>query len=87
MNQYQFYSDPLSMEETYIDPATTNEIINNLNIAIDEAKLIDTLDDMTTRIQQIEATKGSSKSSEKLRKEIRILEVQINYLRDRASFS
>lgn len=77
----------MSTLQSYIDPVSTNQILNNLNSAIDESDLMATLDNMSERIQKIEATKGVSRRSELLRKEITILEVQINYIRDRAAFN
>ena len=77
----------MSLLRTYIDPVSTNQILANLSAAIDEVSLTNTLDSMTNRIEQIEAASGPTQRSRLLRKEITILEVQINYIRDRAAFS
>ncbi len=76
----------MSLRQSYIDPVSTNQILNSLNSAIDEAKLVTTLANMSNRIQQLESVSGPSKRSESLRKEIKILEIQINYIRDHAAF-
>lgn len=75
----------MSLLESYIDPVTTRELLNNLNLAIDEAEVMETLDVLTDRVQNIESSRGVNNRSESLRKEIKKLEVQINYLRDKAT--
>ena len=77
----------MNILQTYIDPASTNQILANLSFVIDEAHLTTTLNSMSDRIERIEASSGPSKRSQVLRKEITILEVQINYIKDRAAFS
>ena len=77
----------MSLLRAYIDPTSTNQILTSLNTAIDEASLTTTLDSMSHRIEEIEAINGPTKRSQLLRKEITILEVQINYIKDRAAFT
>ena len=76
----------MGLHHTYIDPASTSQILTSLSTAIDEAHLATTLDSMSRRIEAIEASNGPTKCSRLLRKEITILEVQINYIKDRAAF-
>jgi len=78
-------ADIMSLLQAYIDPASTHQILSNLNSAIDEVKLKATLNGMSNRIQQIEKASGPSKRSLQLRREITILEVQINYIKDQAT--
>ena len=77
----------MGLQPTYIDPASIQQLINNLNSAIDDAQLSDTLAEMKSRIQNLESANGSSESSQKLHQEIKLLQIQINYIKDRAAFS
>ena len=75
----------MSRLETYIDPTTTNQLLNNLNLAIDETKLVLKINSLNNQVYIIESSNGRTERSEYLRKEITILEVQLSYIRDKAS--
>jgi hypothetical protein len=77
----------MSSLQTYIDPNSTNQLLNNLGLAIDEAKLVLNLSKLNNQVFNLESSNGVSEDSADLRKEITILEVQLNYVRDRARAS
>ncbi len=77
----------MSQLDTYIDPTTTSQILKNLTLAIDETKLILNLNNLNTLVSTIESSGMPSVRSEYLRKEITVLKVQLNYIRDRASLN
>ncbi len=74
----------MSHLETYIDPTTTNNLIKNLSLAIDEAKLVIRLNSLNNQIYSIESSEGRTERSLYLLKEVTVVEVQLNYIRDRA---
>ena len=77
----------MSSLQTYIDPNSTNQLLNNLGLAIDEAKLVLNLSKLNNQVFNLESSNGVSEDSADLRKEITLLEVQLNYVRDRARAS
>ena len=77
----------MSSLQTYSDPNSTNQLLNNLGLAIDEAKLVLNLSKLNNQVFNLESSNGVSEDSADLRKEITILEVQLNYVRDRARAS
>ena len=77
----------MSSLQTYIDPNSTNQLLNNLGLAIDEAKLVLNLSKLNNQVFNLESSNGVSEHSVDLRKEITIVQVQLNYLRDRASLN
>ena len=77
----------MSSLQTYIDPNSTNQLLNNLGLAIDEAKLVLNLSKLNNQVFNLESSNGVSEDSADLRKEITIVQVQLNYLRDRASLN
>ena len=72
----------MSSLQTYIDPNSTNQLLNNLGLAIDEAKLVLNLNKLNNQVFNLESLNGVSERSADLRKEIAIVKVQLNYLRD-----
>ena len=72
----------MSNLQTYIDPNSTNQLLKNLGLAIDEAKLVLNLNELNNQVFNIESLNGVSERSADLRKEITIVKVQLNYLRD-----
>ena len=72
----------MSNLQTYIDPNSTNQLLNNLGLAIDEAKLVLNLNKLNNQVFNLESLNGVSERSADLRKEIAIVKVQLNYLRD-----
>jgi hypothetical protein len=77
----------MSSLQTYIDPNSTNQLLNNLGLAIDEAKLVLNLSKLNNQVFNLESSNGVSEHSVDLRKEITIVQVQLNYLRDRATLN
>ncbi len=77
----------MSQLDTYIDPTTTSQILKNLTLAIDETKLIINLNNLNNLVSTIESSGMPTVRSEYLRKEITVLKVQLNYIRDRASLN
>ncbi len=77
----------MSQLDTYIDPTTTSQILKNLTLAIDETKLILNLNSLNNLVSTIESSGMPTVRSEYLRKEITVLKVQLNYIRDRASLN
>jgi hypothetical protein len=75
----------MSNLQTYIDPNSTNQLLNNLGLAIDEAKLVLNLNKLNNQVFNLESLNGVSERSADLRKEIAIVKVQLNYLRDRVT--
>ena len=75
----------MSNLQTYIDPNSTNQILKNLGFAIDEAKLVLKLNKLNNEVYELESLNGVSERSADLRKEIAIVKVQLNYLRDRVT--
>ena len=72
----------MSNLQTYIDPNSTNQILKNLGFAIDEAKLVLKLNKLNNEIYELESLNGVSERSADLRREITIVKVQLNYLRE-----
>ena len=72
----------MSNLQTYIAPNSTNQILKNLGFAIDEAKLVLKLNKLNNEVYALESLNGVSERSADLRREITIVKVQLNYLRD-----
>ncbi len=72
----------MSNLQTYIDPNSTNQILKNLGFAIDEAKLVLKLNKLNNELYELESLNGVSERSADLRREITIVKVQLNYLRE-----
>ena len=75
----------MSQLEARIDPTSTNQLLNNFNLAIDEIKLVLRINKLNDQVYQIELSEGRTDRLVFLRKEVNVLEVQLNYIRDRAS--
>ena len=69
--------------ETYIDPTTTNQLLNNLSLAIDETKLVIRLNELNNQVFKIKSSQKEPGRSEFLKKEIIKLNVQLNYIREK----
>ena len=74
----------MSQLQTFIDPMSTSQLLNNLSLAIDETKLVRAIDRMQNDIYKIESVSGSSKRTQFLRREILNLQGQLTKLRQRA---
>lgn len=72
--------------QTYIDPASTKQLLNNLSLAIDETKLIRSIEAINRRINYLEFTDGKPALIDNHQKEIKVMEAQLNYIRDMANF-
>ena len=68
--------------KTYIDPTTTNQLLNNFSLAIDDAKLVIKLGQLNEQVNKIESSDDRTDCSECLREEITMQKVQLNYIRD-----
>ena len=66
--------------ETYIDPTTTNQLLNNLSLAIDETKLVLNINKLNKQVYKIESSDSRTDGSIYLRNEVTVLEVQLNRL-------
>jgi len=73
----------VSQLETYIDPTTTNQLLNNLSLAIDETKLVIRLNELNNQAFKIKTSEKMTGRSEFLKKEIIKLKVQLNYIREK----
>lgn len=74
----------MSQLETYIDPTTTNQLLNNLSLAIDETKLVIRLNELNNQVYRIKSSEIQTERSDFLNKEITKLNVQLNYIREKA---
>ncbi len=73
----------MSQLETYIDPTTTNQLLNNLSLAIDETKLVIRLNELNNQAYKIKSSETQTERSDFLNKEIIKLNVQLNYIREK----
>jgi hypothetical protein len=62
--------------------STTLHLLNNLNLAIAEARLVSKIVDMSNQAGTIESTSGPSTRTRCLREEIKILENRLISVRD-----
>lgn len=69
---------------TEIDPATTIRLLSNLDLAIDEAKMVREAVNHCDQIWKIESASGPSKRTQFLRQEVARLEAQIVLVRSQA---
>ena len=68
------------------EPSTTQLLIDKLNLAIDETRLVRRIMDMNHRAENIELTTGASMRTWNLREEVKILETELVLIRDRKQF-
>lgn len=73
----------MSQLQTFIDPSSTSQLLNNLSLAIDETKLVRAIDSMENDIYKIESVSGPSKRTRFLRAQISCLQTQLVELRKR----
>lgn len=69
------------------EPGTTLQLLNNLDLAIDEARLVHKIMDITNQAANIESTIGPSTRTRRLREDIKILENQLTYIRNQKSLA
>lgn len=67
-----------------IDPNSTESLLRNLGLAIDEAKLVSTISRLQDQIYQIELSNNSSVRPQFICAEIERLENQLNQLREKS---
>jgi len=87
MVTYSLQDRLVSQLETYIDPTTTDQLLNNLSLAIDETKLVIRLNELNNQIFKLKSSQKETGRSEFLKKEMIKLKVQLNYLRDKVIYS
>lgn len=69
--------------QTYIDPISTRQLLDNFSQAIDETRLMHEIANRSKQLSLAASSDFSVKRYDYLQKEITKLEVQLNYLRDR----
>ena len=67
------------------EPDTTLQLLNILDLAIDEARLVRKIMDMNSQAGNIESTIGPSTRTRRLREEVKILESELSYIRNQKS--
>ncbi len=72
--------------QTFIDPSSTSQLLNNLSLAIDETKLVRAIDSMQNDIYKIEMASGPSKRTRFLRREIGYLEARLERIRQQVTY-
>ena len=71
-------------DNTYLDPESTNLILNTLSTNVDENKLSHEVDRISKKLCHIEASGIPPDNLKELQQYVTVLEVQINYLKDRS---
>jgi len=74
-------SQLLALEESN----TTLQLLDNLNLAINEARLVRRIMDMSNQAENIESTSGPSIRTQRLREEVKKLENHLVFIRSRKS--
>ena len=77
----------MSSLQTYIDPVSTKQLLSTLCLAIDETKLVLSLNAIEQQINQADSSKLKTDRIDYLQKEKTVLTARLNYIRDRAKFS
>lgn len=72
----------MSQLQTFIDPTSTSQLLNNLNRAIDETKLLRTISSVQSDIYKIESASGPSMRTKFLRRQLESLENQLETIRN-----
>lgn len=72
----------MNQPQYFIDPNSTSQLLNHLDLAIDEAKLIRAISQMYEQVYKIETVSGPSKRTHFLRQEIVNKESQLKRIRD-----
>ena len=67
------------------EPDTTLQLLNILDLAIDEARLVRKIIDMNSQAGNIESTIGPSTRTRLLREEVKILESELSDIRNQKS--
>jgi len=64
------------------EPNTTLRLLSNLDVAIDEARLVRKIMDLNSQVENIESKIGPSIRTRRLREEVKVLETQLTYIRN-----
>lgn len=70
--------------QTYIDPNTTSLILNELGLAIEETKIVKSIDSLTNLLRHIEDAGMRSTRIQFLKNEIELLNIRLNTVREQA---
>ena len=71
-------------DNTYIDPESTNLVLNTLSVTVDENKLLHEVDRISDKLCKLESSGVPTDNLKELHQYVTVLEVQINYLKDRS---
>lgn len=74
----------MSQLRTTIDPVSTNQLLNNLSLAIDEAKLVRSISNIEEQIYKIQNTAGPSPRTSFLERELTNLKKELELTRGKA---
>jgi len=64
------------------EPNTTLRLLSNLDVAIDEARLVRKIMDLNSQVENIESKIGPSIRTQRLHEEVKVLETQLTYIRN-----
>jgi hypothetical protein len=74
----------MSQLRTTIDPVSTNQLLNNLSLAIDEAKLVRSISNIEEQIYKIQNSTGPSPRTHFLERELNNLKQELALTRGKA---
>ena len=74
----------MNSPETYIDPDSTLRIFESLSLGNEKIRLVREIGRLNNQLYRCQSLDNQEKRSEFLRREIAILKVQLNYLRDKS---
>lgn len=75
----------MNQMRTLIEPTTTNRLLANLSIAIDEAKIVRSIVEYSDHLRKIEYVPEASKRAQFIRNEIVRLETKLSQTRDQVA--
>ncbi len=75
----------MNRTRSLIEPTTTNRILANLGIAIDEAKIVRSIVEYSDHLRKIEYVPEASRRAQFIRNEIVRLEAKLSQTRNRAT--
>ena len=76
--------EQMSRLRTTIDPVSTNQLLNNLSLAIDEAKLVRSISSIEDQIYKIRNNTGTSPRTNFLERELNNLKKELALTRGKA---
>ena len=74
----------MNSDDYYIDPDATNLVLNSLSQMADEKMLLHEVELVSRQLIQLEQAGAPPHQLKKLNQYITVLEVQVNYLKDRS---